>query len=111
MGRLTEWLRTYCEDEELLRQLRKIKSKRDKVAHRSLAITLQEQQDGEHLQNAFSELTEAHAEAEACFNALLVEMERADQAVKRAHLALSVESASTGQSLPEPFSDIEPEDR
>lgn len=111
MGRLIEWLRAYCDDEELLRQLGKVKGQRDKVAHRALALNFQEQKDEEHLQNAFAGLKAAHALAEACFEALLVEMGRADQAVQKAYLVLSAERAANEQPPPEPFLDGEPEDK
>lgn len=44
LGRLIDWYKTYTNNSELILDLRSIKAARDHIAHRGLALTLEEQE-------------------------------------------------------------------
>jgi hypothetical protein len=108
LGRLIEWLKAYCQDTELLGELRLIKAKRDKVAHKGMVLNLEKQADEDFLQSQVSELEKAPAQANACFKHLISEMERADEIVNRAYKELATQRSAAGIVPPAPFTDARP---
>ena len=108
LGRLVDWMKTYCNNDELLSQLRQVKSKRDRLAHRGLVLNLNQQGDAAFLETQVDELALAHEEAQKCFQLLVAQMETADEIVRRAQQTLAAEKLARGAAPPEPFRDQEP---
>jgi len=71
MGRLIDMLTIYTEDKELIAELRKIKKKRDQVAHRSLLMTSEEINDEERIHLKAAELETIEESSEAVLKKLL----------------------------------------
>jgi hypothetical protein len=105
LGRLVEWFKTYTENVDLIKDLRAIKTARDRIAHRGLLLSLEEQVDEAYLDQQIAELKEADARADDCFKRVLKEWEFAENAVTRAYDVLKVESKASGTKPPPPFSD------
>jgi hypothetical protein len=105
LGRLIDWYKVYAKNTELIRELRRIKSMRDHVAHQGLALTLEEQMNESLLDEKTKELEEAYAKANACFLQLVREMEAAEESVSRAYDQLKAERDAQALPVPEPFVD------
>ena len=71
MGRLIDMLTIYSDDKELITELRKIKKKRDQIAHRSLLMTSEEISDEEHIHLKAAELETIKESSEAMLKRLL----------------------------------------
>jgi hypothetical protein len=108
LGRLIDWYKTYTNNSELISDLRSIKAARDHIAHRGLALTLEEQESEEFLSQQVTELGEALIRAQDCFSRLMSEMEATDKAVNRAYAAMQAEYNARREPAPPPFKDQPP---
>jgi hypothetical protein len=71
MGRLIDMLTVYTDDKQLISELRKIKKKRDQVAHRGLLMTVEEVHDNENIHLKVSELEDTKESSDAVLEKLL----------------------------------------
>jgi hypothetical protein len=71
MGRLIDMLSTYTDDKSLITELRKIKKKRDQLAHRSLLMTVDDVQDKINMYLKISELEELTKTSNELLNKLV----------------------------------------
>ncbi|MFH1671909.1 MAG: hypothetical protein ABIF87_00555 [Pseudomonadota bacterium] len=71
MGRLIDMLTVYTDEKQLIAELRKIKKKRDQIAHRSLLMTVEEANDKESIHLKASELEGMKESSEAVLKELL----------------------------------------
>jgi len=67
MGRLIDMLSVFCDssDDDLIKDLRKIKKWRDAVAHKGLLMTIDELNNEKHIHEKTIEMEEQHKEAES----------------------------------------------
>ena len=65
MGRLINMLNVYCDDVKLIAELKRVKEKRDNVAHQSLLMTSEEFQDRESIDLKSSDLEQLNEDAKA----------------------------------------------
>ncbi len=63
MGRLIDMLKIYTDDTNLISELRSIKKQRDRVAHQSLLMTVEDMNDKETIHIKASELEKLHESA------------------------------------------------
>jgi hypothetical protein len=105
LGRLIDSFKTYTNNADLIKDLHAIKGARDRIAHRGLLLSLEQQVDEAYLDEQIAELKEADARAEDCLKRVLKEWESAENAVTRAYEALKAESTAAGTKPPPPFSD------
>jgi hypothetical protein len=71
MGRLIDLYKSYCNDDNLISDLRKIKDHRDKIAHQGLLMTSEEIHDEKVVKLKTSEFKEIKKFAEKSMNKLL----------------------------------------
>jgi hypothetical protein len=71
MGRLIDMLAVYTDDRDLIAELRKIKKRRDQVAHRSLLMTVEQMDDRRRIHLKASELEDIKESSEAVLKRLL----------------------------------------
>lgn len=71
MGRLIDMLSVYSDDRASIVELRRIKKKRDLVAHRSLLMTVEEANDSQSIHLKTSELEEMKESSEVVLKKLL----------------------------------------
>lgn len=98
LGRLVEWFKAYTTNTSLIEDLRKIKKKRDEVAHQGYVFTIEEQRDDALLKAKTEELVGAHAQAKECYERLQEEMHRVDEVVNRAYADLK-KARSAGEGV------------
>ena len=63
MGRIIDMLNVYCDDNELITELKRIKKQRDIVAHQSLLMTSNQSKDKESIHLKSTELDKLNKEA------------------------------------------------
>jgi len=71
MGRLIDMLTVYSDDHDLIAELRKIKKKRNQVAHRGLLMTVEEMNDRKGIHLKASALEDMKNSSEAVLKRLL----------------------------------------
>jgi hypothetical protein len=98
LGRLVDWYKVFTSNESLIREIRAIKSDRDRLAHQGLVFTLEEQSNDSFLRERTEDLKAAHAKADACFTKLRAEMEATDEVVNRAYGELRTERLGLSES-------------
>ena len=108
LGRLIDWYSVYTENDNLIRELRKIKQSRDYFAHRGLALTVEESSDELFMSDLLRNLEQAQLSADKCFGELVKEMETVDDAVNRAYEVLKADRARNNREPPKTFEDEEP---
>jgi len=109
LGRLIEWYKSYTVNEDLIRDLQRIKKTRDYFAHRGLALTVEESSDGVFMSDLLTKLERAQAQADECFEQLKGEMQATDDAVNKAYKALKTDYAANDKTPPKAFEDRPPE--
>lgn len=71
MGRLIELYKIFCDDNDLISDLRKIKDHRDKIAHQGLLMTVEEMNDKDNIKLKTSELEEIDELAKKTLNKMV----------------------------------------
>ena len=71
LGRLIDWFKTYTKNADLIKDLRAIKGARDRIAHRGLLLSLEQQVNEAYLDEQIAELKEADARADDCLKRVL----------------------------------------
>lgn len=82
MGKLISYFKTFCDNEELLKSLNDVKTKRDHLAHQGYLLTFEEQSDLKFVSDQLVELEFAYKEAKNCFAAIQSEMWRINNLVE-----------------------------
>ncbi len=101
LGRLIEWYKGFTTNEALIKDLRGIKSERDRVAHQGYVLTLEEQRDDAFLAREAEKLEASHAKAEACLKALHAEMQTTDDVINAIYSDYRAKKAAQGAASPE----------
>ncbi len=83
MGRLIELYKIYCNDNELISDLRKSKGHRDAIAHQGLLMTVEDMKDPAHVNLKISELQEIEELAQKSFNKLLKSWEAIEKTLNQ----------------------------
>jgi hypothetical protein len=109
LGRLIEWYKSYTVNEELIRDLQRIKKTRDYLAHRGLALTVEESSNEVFMSDLLTKLKQAQTQADECFKQLEGEMQTTDDAVNRAYKTLKTDYAANNKTPPKAFEDKPPE--
>jgi len=71
MGRLIDMLSVYTDDQQIIAELRKLKKKRDQIAHKSLLMSVEEVNDKESIHLKTSELEDLKEPLEVLLKKLL----------------------------------------
>jgi hypothetical protein len=83
MGRLIDMLSVYSDDHDLMAELRKVKKKRDEVAHRSLLMTVEEVNDSKRIHYKTSELEGMKESSEVLLKKLLEKWQYLDDLLNK----------------------------
>ncbi len=83
MGRLVDMLTVYSDEHELIGELRKIKKRRDQIAHRSLLMTVEEMNDRKSIHLKVSELEDIEESSEVVLKKLVEKWEHLDSLLNK----------------------------
>jgi len=83
MGRLIDMLTIYTDDKQLIAELRKMKNKRDQIAHRSLLMTIEEVIDKESIHLNVLELEGIKDSTDVVLKKILIKWKDLDNLLNR----------------------------
>jgi len=100
MGRLVEMYKIYCDDADLISDLRKIKDHRDNIAHKGFLLTVEEQHDKENIKLEISKLKEINEFAKKRMYKLMKSWEDLEAILNQ--IAAEQRSRTEGEESPTP---------